>query len=292
MVDPVSFRVGMDGGGTSCRAGLEVAGAARIEAAGGPANVTSDFGGAIATVTTLLDGLRPGAARERFALFLGLAGVSGPAIAARVEAAVRDRFPRAVVRAAADHMIMMAGALGSEDGALIGVGTGSFVARQCGGQMRSLGGRGLVLGDQASGGWLGLRLMQEVMLTHDGLRDPSPLAAAVLAEHGHDPARMTAFARAARPSDLAGLAPRVLDAAHAADPLATDLMREGAGYLAAALAALGWRAGEPLCLGGGLGRGYLPFLGEAQQRSVIPARGTALDGALLLARRLAEGEGA
>ncbi len=288
MQKPDTWLAGVDGGGTSCRVALVGPGGARREATGGPANVTSDFGGAIATISGLIDGLLPDRAPACLALHLGLAGVTGSTMASRVEAALSSRLAGAKVRASGDQVTMAVGALGAADGALIGIGTGSFVARQSAGQVQSLGGRGLVLGDQASGGWLGLRLLQEVMLAHDGLREVTPLAAELLVEHVDDPARIIAFARDARPADFAQLAPRILAAARAKEPLAVALMHEGARYLTSALGVLGWRPGESLCVGGGLGPAYVPYLDQRMRDAVTPAKGTALDGALMLAARLAE----
>lgn len=287
MQETDSYLVGLDGGGTSCRAAVRSPDGTRTDGAAGPANVTSDFEGAITTIATQIDALLPRAAERTFSAFLGLAGVTGPQMARRVETALAALYPLARIRAAGDQVTMAVGALGPADGGLIGVGTGSFVARQSGGQVTSLGGRGLILGDQGSGGWLGLRLMQEVMLTHDGLRAPTPLATALLAEHDHDPARIIAFARAARPADFATLAPRILAAATQGEPLALGLMQEGAAYLTQGLMALGWQAGERLCLGGGLGAAYQPYLGAALRAAIVPPEGSALDGALALAARLA-----
>lgn len=289
MRKPDTWLAGVDGGGTSCRVALVGPDGARREGTGGPANVTSDFDGAVATISDLILGLLPDRTQTCLVLHLGLAGVTGSAMALRVEAALSSRLAGAKVRASGDQVTMAVGALGKQDGALIGIGTGSFVARQSAGQVQSLGGRGLILGDQASGGWLGLRLLQEVMLAYDDLRPATPLVAELLTEHGDDPAQVIAFARDARPVDFARFAPRVLDAAQAGDPLAVALMREGAGYLTAALAVLGWRPGEPLCVGGGLGSAYVPYLDRQTQDSVSPAKGSALDGALTLATRLAEG---
>lgn len=276
--------VGVDGGGSACRS------AARADRAlaprcltAGPANVTSDFDGALATIATLIEETARG---DRVgAIHLGLAGVTGPGIGARVVAALADRFPDARIEATGDQVTTLVGALGARDGAVAAIGTGSFVIRQAGGTVRHVGGRGLVLGDQASGGWLGLRLMQEVMLAHDGLRTSCNLSNAISERHDHDPASMIAFARTARPADFAALAPDILAAASTGDALACALMQEGAAYLVRALAAVGFGDDEPLCLTGGLGTAYGAWLPPGIAARLAPAAGSALDGALHLAER-------
>jgi glucosamine kinase len=268
----------VDGGGTSCRAVL-VAGGRRHEAAGGPANAASDFAGAVAALRDLLGDLAgragigwTGLAEGRG--HLGLAGIMSPEDGRRLAAALD--LPRASVDD--DQESHVTGALGGADGAVCAVGTGSFLGRQSGGAIRRIGGWGFHLGDQASGGWLGRRLLQEALLARDGIVAKSPLLDAALATD-LGPGGAIAFQFRARPADFARLAPMVVQSD---DPAAQRLMAEGAAYLTAGLAALGWRPGETLCLTGGIGPHYAPHLGHP----VTPARGTALDGGLILAGRL------
>ena len=270
---------GIDGGGSGCRAAVLVAGR-RHEVVLGPANVSADFDGAVATIRAALDalaaraGLAPGALAGD-AAHAGLAGVTDAAMAARVRAAL----PLSRVTVTGDRPTTVAGALGAADGAVAAIGTGSFLGRQAAGSFRGLGGWGFFLGDQASGAWLGRRCLEEVMLGIDGLAPATALGRAILADHGGDPARVVRFSFAARPADYAALARPVAEAAAAGDPLGARLMAEGADYIRRGLAALGWRRGEALCLTGGLGPAYAPWLGE----QVVAPKGSALDGALALA---------
>lgn len=281
-----NIRIGVDGGGSSCRAAL-VRGDRRFDRVGGPANV-SDFDGAIETICTTLQELFFHAGASDVALgqgvvHLGLAGAGDEAVAARVEATLRDHLPVRSVSVSDDQRTTIAGALGPDDGAVVGIGTGSFVGRQAGGQVRVVGGRGFLLGDQASGAWLGKRALQELMLAEDGLAPHSGLTRDLLSRHDGNIAGVVAFAIAARPADFARLAPDVVAAAKADDPVGARLMRDGADYIAGALASLGWRAGEALCLTGGLGPAYVDWLPRHVAASIVAARGSALDGALVLA---------
>lgn len=280
--------IGVDGGGTACRAAL-VGARGRVEAAGGSANV-SDFDRAIGTITDTLARLFTAAGadsdtRARASLHLGLAGVTGPALAARVETALRAALPARTITVSGDQTTTIAGALGAADGAVAGIGTGSFIGRQHGGRITSLGGHGFLLGDQASGAWLGKRLMQELLLAEDGITAHSDLTRAARDSHGGERAGVIAFALGARPADFARLAPQVVGAAQYGDAVGARLMREGADYILSALAALGWSGDEPLCLTGGLGPAYRDWLPETVARRLTAPRGTALDGALALAAR-------
>lgn len=278
--------LGIDGGGTSCRAAA-VTGGLRHEVTLGPANVSTGFDAAVKTIGEALRLLAGRAGLPPETLFqapahLGLAGVVGGGEAARVRAAL----PLSRATVTDDRPTTIAGALGPAEGAVVAIGTGSFLGRQAGGRIGGLGGWGFFLGDQASGAWLGRRCLEEVMLAVDGLAAETGLGRSILADHGNDPAEIVRFSVRARPADYAGLARGVVAAADAGDPLGSRLMAEGADYIRRGLAALGWRRGEALCLTGGLGSAYAAWLGE----SVVPARGSALDGALLLAARAA-GEG-
>jgi glucosamine kinase len=281
--------IGVDGGGTSCRAALIWPDGRRFEGRGGSANV-SDFDRALDAITATLGALARDAGAGQAdlagaALHLGLAGVTGPAMAARVREALAPRLSFGRISVSGDQTTTIAGALGEMDGAVAGIGTGSFVGRQSAGRIRSLGGHGFLLGDQASGAWLGQRLLQELMLADDGIVAHSDLTRSLLADHGNDRADLIAFAIAARPADFGRLAPRIVGAARDGDPVAARLMREGADYIVAALAALGWAAAEPLCLTGGLGPAFRDWLPEPVAARVLPPRGSALDGALALAAR-------
>jgi glucosamine kinase len=278
--------IGVDGGGSTCRIALLREGQ-RHEAEVGAANVSTDFDAAIAS-------LRGGLARVaatagltmdelgRCAAYIGLAGVKGAGDAARVAAAL----PFERVQVEDDRLAAVAGALGEADGAVAGIGTGSFLARRSAGAVRLIGGWGLALGDEASAAWLGRGLLSVVLKTVDGLVEPSPLTEAILTEHGRDPAAIVAFSLTAQPRDYGRLAPRIDEAAQAGDPVATGLMRAGAAYIEEALRALGWCPGETLCLVGGVARTYARYLGEGIAPSLKAPKGTALDGALRLAAQI------
>ncbi len=276
--------IGVDGGGTSCRAALSCAGR-RHDVVLGPANASTDFDAALATVRAALDALAAkaglgGADLSGAHAHLGLAGVTGSAIAERVAAALP--LEKAVVTD--DRPTTIAGALGDDNGAVIAVGTGSFIGRQNEGRVTGIGGWGFHIGDQASGAWLSRRCLEEVMLALDGIGAETDLTRRILAEFGGDPLQIVDFTLKARPADYARRSRDVVAAAEAGDPLGERLMAEGAGYLRAGLAAVGWQRGERLCLTGGLGPAYAPWLGEA----TVAPKGTALDGALILAARAEE----
>jgi glucosamine kinase len=278
--------IGIDGGGTSCRAALLWRGK-RYEARSGSANVTSDLQGAVAAIS---EALRDVALQARLSLpdlmdvpaHLGLAGATTPEICAKVMAAL----PLTRVAVSDDQMTTLVGALVAEDGALVSVGTGSFLASQRAGQRRFLGGHGLALGDEASGAWLGRALLARVLHSLDGLAPHSALTEEVYSAFNREAGAISLFAAGASPGRYGHYAPMVVSAAKAGDATAVALMQAGADYILASLKALNWRQGEALCLMGSLGPYYLPYLPQSVQDSVRPAKASALDGALTLASSL------
>jgi glucosamine kinase len=273
--------IGVDGGGTTCRFALSHAGG-RVEHRAGPANVYSDFAKAMQTLT---DGLNALAAQagladlSRARIYLGLAGVTGPDMAAKVAAALA--LPQVTV--ADDRRSAVTGALGTRDGAVLGIGTGTFLARRHRGRVALIGGWGLVLGDEASGAYLGRTLLQTILHVTDGLTPATPLTAAVLESFGGTAAAIVEFARDASPADYATIAPDILAAARAGDDAALALLNDGAAYILRGLDALGWRDGEAICPLGGLASHYSEFLPADVAASFVTPAGTALDGALALA---------
>jgi glucosamine kinase len=265
--------IGIDGGGSSCRFALLRAGE-RHEVTRGPANVYSDRTGALAT---LRDGLaelarQSGADLGEAHLHAGLAGVMTPEDAATIASALSVRRARVTD----DRPTTMRGALGGYEGTVAAIGTGSFFGRRVGGADRYLGGWGYQLGDEASGAWLGRRLLTVVLHAEDGLVADTPLTRALRDRLGGPPG-IVAFAKDARPADMAALVGDLM--AQKEDPAAAALLREGADWVLRAIKTLGWTVGERLCLLGGLGPQYAPLLGAP----VSAPLGTALDGALALA---------
>ena len=282
MTQALDIRLAVDGGGSGCRAVLVDGTGRRLGLGAGPAaNVTTDFDAALAAVNAAVAeagraaGLDAAQVRDAPA-WVGLAGAIDAETCARVAAALPQR--RATVTD--DRPTAMAGALGGADGCLVAAGTGSFLGRQAGGQRRFVGGWGLVLADQASGVWLGRRLLAALVDWQDGLGPGAPVLTAVLDRFG-SAAAVSRFSIKASPADFAALAPRVTAAA--GDAVARGLMQEGADWIVRGLAALGRRAGEPVCLTGGIGPHYAAWLPQDMTAALVAPQGTPLDGAVRLA---------
>ncbi|MGX9354567.1 BadF/BadG/BcrA/BcrD ATPase family protein [Roseobacteraceae bacterium S113] len=277
--------IGIDGGGTGCRLAL-VREAQRFETEGGPCNVSTDLAGALREVSAGLDrlaaqsGLDRGAVRALPAC-LGLAGV----VAGDPRKDICDALRLTSAYVVDDRAIALRGALGAADGAMVGLGTGSFFALQRDGRIRLAGGWGLRLGDEASGAWLGREALTRTLQAVDDLEPHSPLTEALLARLGNA-AGLVAFSLKAKPQDYAALAPEIVVAADAGDIAARDLIRRGRSHIMQTLETLGWEAPMPLCLTGGLSESYARYLPSPVQSALTSPAATALDGALMIAETL------
>ncbi len=283
----MTLYLGIDGGGTGCRAAVADAdGAILGRGAGGAANVFSDPEGARASVlaaagTALEAAGRPAALGDLVAV-LGLAGANVQANAARLEAGL----PFARVRVVSDAAISVRGALGSGDGVTAALGTGSVFASQRAGAIRFIGGWGFLLGDHASGARIGRSLLETALLAHDGLTPGAPLLGAVIAEAG-GPEALVSWARTAPPAAFAGFVPRILAAAEAGEPPAAAILSQADADIVAAVDRLMQDGPAPLCFLGGLGPVFERRLAGRYGALIRPARGAALDGALAMAREVA-----
>ncbi len=273
--------LGVDGGGTGCRAAIaDDAGRILGRSAGGPANIASDRAGAadniLSVASAALAASGSQASLSDLAAGLGLAGANS----AGAVAWLAQRLPFARLRVETDAVAAARGALGGKDGVVAAIGTGSVFAAQTGGHVREIGGKGLALGDEGSGAWLGRALLSRCLRALDGYPDTpmSPLLAQVLADLGGQ-AGVLAFAVRATPADFATLSPRVTGSD---DPAAEALLAAGTTAVEEALQLLSGNGPRRAVFLGGLGAVYAARLAP-RWLSCEPV-GTALDGALILAR--------
>ena len=233
--------LGLDGGGTGCRAVVADEFAVLGHGAGGAAN--SRAVGVVAAWknidyavdAALADAGLGGAAKPRLQACFGLAGVGRPGDR---EAFLKRPHPFASLRLETDVHVALVGALGGEVGAVLAAGTGSMVYAQdaLGGRYR-VGGWGFPVGDEGGGAWLGLGLIRAALHAADGRGAASGLTETVLGRYG-GPEGLLQKLHNAGPKDFADLAPLVFEAS-GNDPLREQLLRSAADELAALVTALG-----------------------------------------------------
>lgn len=271
--------LGIDGGGTGCRAVLaDASGHVLGRGEAGPANIASDFPGALDNIlaaTRLACGAHD---LTTISAGLGLAGAN----AADVSERLAQALPFARIAIETDAITAVRGALGATDGIVAAIGTGSVFAAQRGGKVRQIGGWGLVMGDEGSGAWIGRAVLSAALRAVDGFHPMTPLLETLIDSHG-GPSGVVSFSLTAKPGDFARLAPQVLDSP---DPAASTVLDKARADVSAAITLLQGADHLPVVFLGGLGPTYAA---QTTRWTVTPAKGSALDGALSLARSLAEG---
>ncbi len=198
-----------------------------------------------------------------------------------------DSLPAARVALCSDAVAAHAGALAGQPGVVLSVGTGA-VATAVGpdGVAYRVDGWGAWLGDAGGGAWLGRRGLRAALRAWDGRGPPTLLQDAAVARFGALDTLPAAVEGGANPArTLASFAPDVVAAAASGDAVAAALLDAAAGALAdtAAAAAARVPAGLPVTLTGGLASVLAERVAARLGAALHPPRGTALDGAVLLA---------
>jgi glucosamine kinase len=284
----MTFLLGIDGGGTTCRAALATAGGAIVaRARSGSANIHTNLAGARENIIDAVRqvfaeaGADPGLIAETPAV-LGLAGANVGTNARQLEA----MLPFRRCRVEPDTTIALEGAVGSGDGAIAILGTGTNYLGRRNGVTRGIGGWGFLIGDQGSGAQIGRELLERTLLAYDGVGPSSPVTDEILAAFKGDPSNIVGFSATAKPGDFGGFAPKVFDHAEKGDAIAEAILARGQAVIEASLLRFGLQPGEPLSLLGGLAPLYEARLSEPLRALVRPPRQDALGGAVAMAARL------
>ncbi len=282
--------LGIDGGGTRCRARLrDASGQVLGEGEGGPANIHQDFAGTVRSIReaaqqAMAAGKLPQEAAHSIRAGFGLAGI---VTAGTGDQLCASGLPFAAITAINDAHAACLGAHGGTDGGIIITGTGSagyLIKNETG---KGIGGWGFELGDDGSGAMMGREALRRAVLAIDGLGPASQLTDAILADLGRDQPALARWARAARPADYARFVPNVLSAADAGDAIAVEIVTVAA-------AALETMAGRLLALGapklsllGGIAAVMQARMPPNLQACMVPPLADAMDGAIMVARKTA-----
>ncbi|WP_313531386.1 N-acetylglucosamine kinase [Shinella sp.] len=282
------YILGIDGGGTSCRAAVaRPDGIILGRGKSGAANILTDPNNAIISITEAAKAAYRDAGLDEAGVngataFLGLAGTN----VGDLTRYVHDRLPFRHTAIDSDGLIALQGAIGDEDGAVAILGTGSIYMGRKDGTVRYIGGWGFTVGDLGGGARLGHALLQEALLAHDGVHPRSPVTDAVIEEFKHDPRGIVEFARLSKPGDFGRFAPLLFDHARQGDAQAIAIVKTGAAAVNESLDAIMVQAGAPrLCLLGGLAPLYPQWLSEKHRSILVEAEADALTGAVALAAK-------
>jgi glucosamine kinase len=268
------FLIGIDGGGSGTRIVLgDAQGRELAQAASGPSGLGLGVERAWQAIQA---GCREAFSRagvapdwSRCVLGCGLAGVHNRDWLA----AFRAQAPRlAGLAVESDAYTTLLGAHGGAPGVVVALGTGSVAAvLDSAGECHIASGFGFPSGDEASGAWLGLRVIVHAQQALDGRVPLDALAQALLERTGaQDCDSLVVWLCAANQTAYASLAPIVF--AHRGHPFAARLLNDAGVEIGKMIAALDPSAALPVALCGGLGaplREYVPQRYQARLREPL-----------------------
>ncbi len=279
------YRLGIDGGGTGCRARLtDKRGKVLGEGSAGPANLTLGVNAArdaiIASAHMALGaaGL-PERTLEATSAGLGLAAANVPKYRQALEKAPLP-FRRVTIRS--DAEIACLGAHRGEDGAILILGTGSQGIVHRRGGFITVGGWGFALSDSGSGAILGRAGVRRSFLALEGIEPSSDFTRAVMHHFGYDHTTMLEWASNARPRDWATFARVVFDHASRSDAVALELVHSNVCAVERMLDRLVALNAKRICLMGGVAEPTRHYLSPRHAALLVEPMGDALEGALLL----------
>lgn len=285
------MHVGVDGGASNTRVKrLDADGRVQTAAVAGPSSLTLGVEGAWRHILEALAAVGIGSEEHPQAhLACALAGTRRSA----GRAAFLASGPTfASLALCSDGHATVLGAHGGRAGAAVSIGTGivgNCVAAD--GTARQVGGWGFPVRDEAGGAWLGRLALAEALRVLDGYDlAATPLHRAVIAAVGPSIDAVAAWTHQAPSTRYATLAPLVVDAASRGDPAGLRLVRLAACEAERLVDALDPCGELPLCLGGSLAPPILNHMAGRVRARVRPSQGDACDGALLLARGLAQSD--
>ncbi|MBZ9707272.1 N-acetylglucosamine kinase [Mesorhizobium sp. B2-1-8] len=282
------YFLGVDGGGTGCRARLEDAqGAVLGQGLSGPATTRLGIEAAWASIAKAFGaaieeaGFAP-AETARIHAGIGLAGIGRKGA---LEALRAIAHPFASIDFVSDGVGACLGAHSGQDGAIVIAGTGSIGLGFVEGRDLRAGGYGFPISDEGSGADLGLKAVQLALRAHDGRHERTALLAEVMQRFAGDPMEAVAWMDRASATDYAALAPMVMRHADQGDPVGRRIVQIAAEQIDTLVRVLFEKGAPRVTLLGGLASPLEPWLSPDVRRRLKPADGDAVAGAIILAKR-------
>src|SRR5438105_1213415 len=279
--------LGIDGGGSRCRARIEDE-AARLlgEASSGPATTRIGVDKAWRSIMEAAEAAAAQARlkREDFSRMhagIGLAGLGRRGAEAALTKIANPFASRVFI---SDGMAACLGAHSGADGAIVVAGTGSVGVGLMAGREIRIAGYGFPVSDEGSGADIGLQVVRLALRAADRRFEMTPLLAEVLAAFDGDPYQAVAWSEEARSSDYAAFAPIVMRHADFGDPVGRRIVERAADAIGDLLDLFLARGIDRLSLVGGLSEAITPWLTPDLRDRLKRPDADAAAGALLVAR--------
>lgn len=281
--------LGIDGGGSKCKAIImnennDILGTG----VSGPGNPSHGFEQATNSIIesarlALMDANLEHVKLSELYAGVGLAGVNLPALFKQMQ---EWKHPFKQIFLAHDLLVACWGAHHSNNGAVIISGTGSCGFSCVDEQEVMVGGHGFPQGDKGSGAWFGLQATKQVLLSLDGIVEPSLMSAALLEKlNCTDTTSIVEKIAGKKATFYAQLANLVFDAAEQGDKVALAIVEEGAEYMNSIARSLLSRKPSRISMLGGLTPRLQPKLDEALQVQLSKPLSAPEVGSVLFARQ-------
>jgi glucosamine kinase len=287
MIGPPYF-LGVDGGGTGCRARVEdAAGTVLGQGLSGPATTRLGIEEAWASISRAFNAAIDEAALgtddlARTHVGIGLAGIGRKGA---IEALRAIPHPFAGIAFVSDGMGACLGAHAGLDGAIVIAGTGSIGLGFVRDRTLRVGGYGFPISDEGSGADLGLKAIQLALRGHDGRIEKTALLSEVMQRFQNDPIEAVAWMDRATATDYAALAPMVMRHADQGDSAGRRIVQSAAEQIDTLVRTLFDLGAPRVTLLGGLSTPLEAWLAPDVRRRLKPADGDAVSGAIILARK-------
>jgi len=280
------YYVGIDGGGTSCRARIrDTEGQCIGEAKSGSANILLGTDIAMASIVAAIRdaALQGGLTESDFSkMHVGLALAGAEQKSAWLNFMTIDH-PFASITLNTDAYGACVGAHNGQDGAIMIGGTGSCGILLKDGEQHVVGGREFPISDQGGGAVMGLRLIQQVLLAEDGIRPKTSLCEHVMNHFNNDVDNIVEWSKTAIPKDYGQFSPVIFQLAHEGDDLAIEMLKQTAADIEMFVTALHRKGANQVCLMGSIAERILPWLSPPVQQWIVQPQFDAIEGALMFA---------
>jgi glucosamine kinase len=279
--------LGVDGGGTRCRARIEDEnGRVLGEANSGPATTRIGIEKAWRSIMQATEEAAAQArlSREDFSRMRAAIGLAGLGRRGAEAALNNIAHPFASIVFVSDGMAACLGAHSGADGAIVVAGTGSVGVGLVGGREIRIAGYGFPVSDEGSGADIGLQVVRLALRAADRRSELTPLLSEILAAFDSDPYQAVAWSEEARATDYAAFAPIVIRHANFGDPVGRRIVERAADAIGDLLDLFLARGIDRLSLVGGLSDAITPWLTPDLRDRLKRPDADAAAGALLVAR--------
>jgi glucosamine kinase len=287
----INYILAVDGGGTKTLARLvNIKNQQLWQLEMGPSSLTNDFEGAVQVLSAICKQLLALAQcqAEEVSAVLGLAGTgSQPKVNLLIK---RLSLNFAYFRICSDALISAYGANSGQPVAVVALGTGSIGMRlMANGDYSLFGGWGFTLGDEGGGAKLGAAMVKATIdefeqQAFDVKAKISQLSDCTAQIIGYKRANILGWLAEAKPVDFAKLAPLAFELTSDC-PVAAKLITQHTVAVENLISLTLANTTLPLVLMGGLAKLTFDYLTPETKKCLISAKGSALEGAFLLAQQ-------